>query len=136
MANFKFNMIPDKAFDELTGNEILTLGIIIREWSAMAEEEGKNKGWYFRSISDLMKSTRLSAPTIIKCVDTLVKKCYISKRYNNWLDGKANWYQLHESLWEEKQPKPVQYPELDFGGTVITEKTHELYDPVKYQMMS
>lgn len=131
-STFKFNMLPDRAFDELTGNEILTLGIIIREWSLMAETEGKNKGWYFRSISDLTKSTRLSNKTVIKCIESLVKKCYISKRYNNWLDGKANWYQLHTSLWEYPAKKPYEIED----NTIVINEGNGFYNPVKYQMLS
>lgn len=132
MQNFilsdRYACVPLHAVSELTGNELKLFIVMINQWSSMADETG----WYFRSVRDLCQDADMSDKTIQKCLKSLVEKKYLSVKDNKRSEY-ANFYQLHERLW---QPVPKPYPELDFGGTVVTESTHELFNPVKYELMN
>lgn len=131
---FNFNLsdryvcVPLHAFSELTGNELKLLGIMINQWSSMADKTG----WYFRSVRDLCKDTGMSDKTVQKCLKTLLEKKYLSVKDNNKMEY-ANYYQLNERLW---QPVSKPYPELGLIGSVVTESTHELFSPAKYEILN
>lgn len=129
MLNFNFNdryvCVPLHAVSNLTLAELKLFIVMINQWSSMADETG----WYFRSVRDLCSDADLSYATVCKCLKSLVEKKYLSVKDNKRSEY-ANFYQLHERLW---QPVSKPYSELDCGADIVTEG---YFNPVKYQLLS
>lgn len=139
MINFKyrkgfgFNTVPREA-ERLKGGEYRTLSIMIRLWIQHAEKNG-NKYWLTITLDQLQKELNIGKITLSNHLDTLVNEGFLMRRKGHYNSEKGkkeiNRYMFNPIYWEEKQPKPVPYPELDCGADVVREG----YSSAKYQLL-
>lgn len=87
-----------KALDELDPYEYKLFATIIKLWF-QHKDRCSMEDWFWHSLNELCKASGMGETKLKQSLNVLVEKRYISKISNNNNDGKANYYQPHQSLW-------------------------------------
>ena len=107
----QFVPIPVKVYEVLKEYPSSRVVLFIAIWLGWSKENGKiKKGWYYRSIRELMKDSGLASATVQDSFKVLVEKKLINviKDANPYENNQAHWIQPSTEFWEEIEVKTTE----------------------------